>query len=129
MVARHSKSTKIFKVTPQDILARHTPEVRRLVNRLREVVKTTVPGVLEKAYPVWRGIGYRHPESGYFCGIFPQKDFVKVGFEFGAFLPDPDGILTSGGRQVKYVEVKSLKEIPVSSLRNLLRCAVKLRRF
>jgi hypothetical protein len=27
---------------------------------------------------VWRGIGYRHPDAGYFCGIFPFKTHVGL---------------------------------------------------
>ena len=57
---------------PNDILARHTPQVRELVQRLRELVLATVPNAEEIAYPVWKGLGYHHPEGGYFCGVFPH---------------------------------------------------------
>ena len=57
----------------------------------------TTPEAVEKAYPSWHGIGYRLPESGYFCGICPLADSVKLGFEFGVLLPDPQGLLEGQG--------------------------------
>jgi len=75
----------------ENILESHDPEVRALVEHLRKIIRETVPDATESAHPVWHSIGYRHPESGYFCGIFPQNDGVNLAFEFGVLLPDPGG--------------------------------------
>ena len=113
-------------VKPQDILAEHTPEVRALAESLRRLILETLPNVLEVAYPVWHGIGYRHPESGYLCGIFPQQDSVKLGFEFGVLLPDSDGLLEGAGKQVRYVTIRESKDIRVDAIKRLLRAAIDL---
>ena len=60
-----------------DILESHNPDVRALVERLRKIILDTVPDAMESAHPVWHSIGYRHPESGYFCGIFPTTTSPK----------------------------------------------------
>jgi len=114
-------------VAPEDILAPHTPAVRTLCERLRRHVSKTIPDADEVAYPVWHAIGYRHPEAGYFCGIFPYTDHVKLYFEFGVMLDDPDGLLEGEGKQTRYVYVKSAKDIRVGSLEQLLQQATSLR--
>jgi len=122
-----SKRARTRSVTPEDILARHTPAVRKLSERLRRLVIKTIPDADEVAYPVWHGIGYRHPEVGYFCGIFPYEDHVKLYFEFGVMFDDPDGLLEGEGKQTRYVYVKSPKDIRVGSLEQLLQQATSLR--
>lgn len=113
-------------VKPEQILEGHTPQIRALAERLRRIILETVPDAVEAAYPVWRGIGYRHSESGYFCGIFPQKNSVKLGFEYGVLLPDPDGLLRGSGKQVRYLVFKEAKEIQVSAIKKLIRAAIRL---
>ena len=61
------------EITPDHILIGYSPRVQALAARLRNLVRETVPDAAERAYPVWRGIGFRNPESGYFCGIFPKR--------------------------------------------------------
>ena len=112
--------------SPDDILAQDTPQVRELVQRLRELVVATVPNAKEIAYPVWKGLGYHHPEGGYFCGVFPQGDGVKLGFEFGVLLSDPDGVLEGTGKQVRYVVIKEGQAIPEDAIKRLLEAAVGL---
>jgi len=111
-------------IKPEDILAGHTPEVQAVAESLRKLVKEAVPEAIEKAYPGWHGIGYRHPQSGYFCAIFPQKDSVKLGFERGVLLPDPDGLFEGAGSQVRYVHVKDRRDLRVEAIRKLLRAAI-----
>ncbi len=126
MKKRISSRKSANNVKPEDILAEHTPEVCALAEFLRKLIRETVPDAIESAYPVWHGIGYRHPESGYFCGIFPQKNGVKLGFEFGVLLPDPDGLFEGTGKQVRYVNIKDNKDIRVRAIKKLLLVAITL---
>jgi len=112
--------------TIEDILDSHNPEVRALVERLRKIIRDTVPTSTESAHPVWHSIGYRHPESGYFCGIFPQNDGVDLAFEFGVLLPDPDGLLDGDSKQVRYVRIRRDRDIRVRALKKLLLAAIDL---
>ena len=110
----------------EKLLRDHNPEVRALVEQLRALVRTTVPTAVEKANPVWRSLNYHHPECGYFCGLFPQQNGVNLAFEFGVLLPDPDGLLEGDGKQVRYVRVKTSKDIRTRALRKLLLAALAL---
>ncbi len=113
----------------EQFLAGYPPPMQRLIERLRKLVKATVPEATERVYPIWRGIGYRHPTAGYFCGIFPSRDIVRLGFEYGVWLSDPDRLLRPGptqGKKVRYVEITSLRDVPRKSLATLLRAAVQV---
>lgn len=114
--------------TPDHILLGHRPRVQALAARLRQIVQESVPEAIEKAYPVWHGIGYRHAESGYFCGIFPQKDSVRLLFEHGASLADPDCLLEGDGKQTRYVQVRRQQDIRVRPIKRLIRAALAYKR-
>ena len=102
------------------------PEVREICDALRSLVRATAPEAKEVPYPSWHGIGYRHPQSGYFCAIFPQEDYVKLGFEYGVLLPDPDGLLEGTGKQVRYVMIHQLADIHAGAIRDLIVAALSL---
>jgi hypothetical protein len=113
-------------LTPEHILTGHTPEVREICERLRSLVRNAVPEASEAAYPTWHGIGYRHPQSGYFCAIFPHHNQVKLGFEYGILLPDPEGLLSGKGKQVRYVLISQLADIRPEAINDLIHAAISL---
>ena len=113
--------------TPEQILRDHSPDVREIAQCLRTLIGATLPEAMERAYPGWHGIGYRHPSAGYIGAIFPLQDRVKLGFEHGARLPDPAGILTGDGKQLRYVELLPGADINEQAIRALLLDAVALR--
>jgi hypothetical protein len=67
------------------------------------------PDLSERLYPGWRGVGYRHPEAGYVCGLFPQPDGeLRLLFEHGATIADPEGVLEGPGTQTRYIIAREL---------------------
>jgi hypothetical protein len=111
-------------LTPSELLAGFPSSVQALVGKLRKIVMKTVPTATERVYPVWRAIGYREPQAGYFCGIFPYRDHVKIYLEHGASLPDPDELLEGDGRQTRYVMIRTARDIRPPALQRLLVRAV-----
>jgi len=113
-------------LTPAALLQPFPPRVRALANRLRSIVKKAAPSLKEAAYPGWKAVGFRHGEAGYICGVFPSAAGVRLIFEHGAGLRDPDGLLEGGGRvkQVRYVTVRSAGDIKVRAVTRLVRAAV-----
>lgn len=118
------RAQQVYQV--EGLLAGHTADVVALVECLRHLIRATVSEAVEKAYPRWHGIGYTHPQVGYFCAIFPEKTGVKLGFEFGVLLLDPARMLTGSGKQVRYVEIRRLEELPVVAIEALLQAACAL---
>lgn len=115
------------RTSPDEILAEHSADVRRPAAYLRALVLEVVPGASERAYPGWHGIGYRHPRAGYFAGIFPREQTVRLLFEWGALLQDEDGVLQRGGKQTRYGEWTTPEEVPREAMTRLLLEALSIR--
>ena len=118
------------KITPEQLLADYPPEIQSLANRLRQLVKEVLPEAEERTYPGWRAVGYRHPQAGYIGGIFLNSNMVRLGFEFGAMLPDPQGRLKPGpssSKQVRYLEIREAAGLRPEVIREYLLAAVELR--
>ena len=119
-------SKRNTNLRPEDILLDHRPGVRELAEQLRGIILAAAPEASETAYPTWHAIGYRHPRAGYFCGIFPQVESVRLIFEFGVLLPDPGRVLEGSGKQVRYVEIREGDPVPVEAIREFLEAALSL---
>lgn len=101
------------------------PNVVEIVHRLRAIVKRALPDATERVYPGWRLIGYRalhgHGKRDVYVGfIAPLRDSVRLGFERGVRMHDPNKLLRGDGTQVRYVEVLSLDDIDDSALIELV---------
>ena len=100
--------------------------VQAIANAVRDVVRRAIPSAYEVGYPGWKAIGFRDPQSGYFCGLFPKEDQVLLAFERGADLADPDRLFAPRRnlRQVRMVEVRTVAAAKRPALRRLLERAV-----
>ena len=114
-------------IRPQDIINEHLPHVQKITQQLRKLIKQTIPEASEKAYPTWHGIGYRHPKAGYFVGIFPKTESVKIYFEHGDLLKDEDGLFTGGGKQTRQIEFRKIEDLKPNPLKKLLKSATRLK--
>lgn len=98
-------------VRPEDILAQHPQAIRELAARIRAIVGEVIPNRTERAYSGWHGIGFRHPQAGYFCGLFPSDEQIKIVFEHGRVLSDPAGILQGDTNQTRHITLSSKAEL------------------
>lgn len=108
------------------LLADYPPAVADLTRRLRAAVLSAVPDATERVYLGWRGIGFHHPDAGYVCAIFPGADRVRVGFERGHLLDDPDQLLEGTGTRVRYLTVTAWDPDLTATLEVLLDQAISL---
>jgi hypothetical protein len=102
------------KPTPDEFLSAFPPEIQKLANELRALVKETVPNVKEAVYTGWKLIGYRVKQGrrdAYFCFIAPFENRVMLGFEYGVQLFDPNLWLEGDGTQVRYLTVREQQDI------------------
>jgi hypothetical protein len=102
------------KPTPDEFLSTFPPEIQKLANELRALVKETVPNVKEAVYTGWKLIGYRVKQGrrdAYFCFIAPVENRLMLGFEYGIQLFDPGLRLEGDGTQVRYLTVRKEDDI------------------
>lgn len=114
-------------LTPEKLLERYPPGIQALTGQLRRLVMAAVPEAGEYVNAGWCAIAYRHPDAGYFCGLFPFADHVKLLFEHGVELDDPAGLLEGDGRQVRYIAMRKLADTRKRGIKPLLIAAVALR--
>jgi hypothetical protein len=56
-----------------------------------------------------------------------EADHIRIGFEWGTLLLDPSGLLEGAGSQVRYVPVRTAKQLQSRALAALLREAAAIR--
>lgn len=103
-----------------ELFDEHDPHVAGLARQVRNLLRDILPGCEERVYRGWHGIGYVHPDLGYLGGIFPRSDVVKLGFEQGEKLHDPDGRLERPGTRVAYLNLYSASDIDQGLIESFL---------
>ncbi len=71
---------------------------------MRRLILEITPDSWEAFRPGWRALVYRRKGVGYFCGLFPRADRVRLYFEYGVLLPDPARILQGETRQTRTID-------------------------
>jgi hypothetical protein len=110
------------QIPPELFLADYSPEIRDLAERLRAVVREAVPDAIERVRTGWRLIGYDIPvgrRTRYFAFVAPEPEHVHLGFEYGIWMTDPDGILLGAHldlRKVRFVTYLPGDVIPADVL-------------
>lgn len=113
----------------REFLADRHPEALELALWVREVVLAAEPDFRERVYHGWDGIGFRHPEAGFICAIYPRGVDVRLLFEHGARLDDPEGLLEGEGHQTRHVTVRAADDSLAEKLGHLVGDAVVERLF
>lgn len=110
--------------TPEDILAPLPEDVRALAGELRAMMRELVPDAMERANRGWNSVSYHDAQSGYFCGLFPRPPAVRLLFEHGAALPDPDRLLSGDTRQVRWIDLRPGDVVPHDGIARLVERAL-----
>jgi hypothetical protein len=92
----------------RDFLRDSHPGLAGLALWVREAVLAGEADLTERVYHGWDGIGFRHPDAGYVCAIYPreQEQEVRLLFEHGVRLDDPEGLLEGAGTQTRFIRVR-----------------------
>lgn len=119
-------------VPPDLFLAGYPARIREVAERLRGVVDEAVPEAIERVRTGWRLIGYDVPTgrgTRYFAFVAPEPEHVHLGFEYGAWMADPDGLLRGAHlslRKVRFVTYEPGEPIPTDALVRYTRDAAEL---
>ena len=105
------------------ILSAFSPTVQDLATRTRELIRDVYPNIVEVPWPKQRVIGYGvgpRKMSEHFCYIAVHKDHVNLGFNYGAELPDPEGLLEGPGKLLRHTKIATPEDLARPALRALL---------
>ena len=115
-------------MTVDEYLAPFSPQVQTLAHALRQRVQQILPMVEERPYAGWQIIGLRvhhcaplakrSAQMGY---LNAHENFMTIGFQFGALLPDPTQLLENENlKRVRFVTIRYLNDIQNPALANLI---------
>jgi hypothetical protein len=119
-------------IPPELFLEGYSPGIRSAAERLCAIVTEAVPDAIERVRPGWRVIGYDVPfgkRTRYFAFVAPEVEHVHLGFEYGAWMTDPDNLLRGAHlklRKVRFVTYEPGDPIPDSVLVEYTRDAARL---
>lgn len=96
------------QIPPEALLGDFPPIMQATAGALRRIVREAVPEALERVRVGWRLIGYDLPlrrYGVYFAYVAPEPIHVHLGFEWGVFMSDPQGLLQGEGvtKQVRWL--------------------------
>jgi hypothetical protein len=110
-------------------LAAYDPHIANLTLALREVVLEEAPGAIEslaKGYALAIGFSFTgKPMKDGFCHIVTYGGHVNLGFNRGALLPDPNGVLVGNGKSIRHITIGSEEELGRPLVRRYLQAAIE----
>ncbi len=116
--------------TFEDVLLGSTPQIAQISMRLRDRINEVYPDVTEVPRPGEQHAGYgigSKANTEIFAYICPLKEYVRLGFYYGGWLPDPAKLLVGEGKRLRHVKIYSLQEAERPEVADLIKAAVKER--
>lgn len=111
----------------EEMTAAFDPHVRDLASRTRSLIVDVYPEVVEVPWPRQNVAGYGigpKKMSEHFCYIALYKDHLNLGFNQGAELPDPEGLLEGPGKTLRHTKIAESEDLHSPALRRLLEAAL-----
>ncbi|HEX7721637.1 MAG TPA: DUF1801 domain-containing protein [Pyrinomonadaceae bacterium] len=112
-----------------NFLKPYDPEIRSLAVKLRALVLEEMGPCYENIYDAYSAVAIGYGTSDRLRdGIFHIAVFskhVNLGFNEGATLDDPKGILQGNGSQIRHITIKGVEDIKRPELRAYIRRAKK----
>jgi hypothetical protein len=109
-----------------EFLSKYDDEVFINATHLREVLFENLPDIVEQLDTSAKLIAYCYGQKyiELICVLIPSKKGLKLGFNRGVDLPDPDNLLEGTGKISRFVKIKSAEQINSLSLKRLLKTAL-----
>jgi hypothetical protein len=110
-------------------LAPYDPRIANLALALREIVLEEAPEAIESlvnGYAVAIGFSFTgKPLKDGFCHVVTYKNCVNLGFNRGALLADPDGVLEGSGKLIRHFRVHNHDALDRPLIRRFVRAAIE----
>lgn len=117
-------------LTPEILrfLQPYSDDIRELARGLRAVVLSEAAGATELVYDAYNAVAMGYTFTGRpsdaFCHVAVYSQWVNLGFNHGADLPDADGLLRGAGKRVRHLRIACAGDIEQPAIRAFLREAV-----
>ena len=114
--------------TIEDFLSNYDEKVFTHALLLHEIILSKLPDIIEEVDLTAKMIAYSYGRkySELICVLIPSKKGLKLGFNRGTELADPDKILEGTGKISRYVNIVSEQQIKSPAIKKLLSAALAL---
>jgi hypothetical protein len=109
------------------LLMRHSEAIQKLALSTRKVILEEAPAASEFIYEVYTiadHFTFTERPSDAFVFTTTHANWVNLGFNFGAYLPDPNGLLRGDGKLIRHVRIAQPADPETAGVRELLRAAI-----
>ena len=128
---RAANNARVQAVQPVDdqigfFLAGYPDGIVDIGQRLRRLVRGTMPGAHERLRSGWALIGFDIPlgkKTRYFAWIAPERKHIHLGFEYGVWMADPERVLEGAHiklKRVRYLTFEPGDKLDEPALRQLV---------
>ena len=110
------------------LLLPYGEEIQKLALAARKLVLEEAPGASEFVYEVYTiadHFSFTDRPSDAFVFTTTHADWINLGFNFGALLPDPDGLLRGDGKVIRHVRIAQEQDLSMPGVRELVRAAIE----
>jgi hypothetical protein len=109
--------------TFDDVTADRIPSVVELASAARALIREVDPAVVEVFWPRQGTVGFgvgpkKFTEHYAYLALHPRH--VNLGFNQGAELPDPAGLLGGPGAKLRHLKLTSVDQLAQPEIRELL---------
>jgi hypothetical protein len=112
----------------RDFVAKFSPEHQRLIRAARKVLRHRFAGAFELVYDNYNFfvIGYSPTErpSEAIVSLVGGTTGIAICFLHGAKLPDPERLLTGGGKQTRFLRLESATDLVRPAVETLIATAI-----
>jgi hypothetical protein len=112
-----------------EFLSAYDEQIVKLALAVRRFVLSESPRATETIYDAYNAVAMGYSFTGRlkesFCHVAVYAKHVNLGFNHGAELADPRGILQGNGKQIRHVTIREAADLKSADLTRLLRLAIK----
>ena len=110
-----------------ELLRPYGEAIQKLALAARKLVLEEAPQANEFVYEVYTiadHFAFTEKPSDAFVFTTTHTSWVNLGFNFGAVLPDPEGLLRGEGKFIRHVRIAKAEDLDAPGVRSLIRAAI-----
>ena len=107
----------------EDAMSEANDLVKAITDQLRQLILDVYPDAIELPWPKQHiasyGVGPKKMTE-HFCYIGVQRNYVNLGFYYGAQLSDPEQLLEGTGNNLMHIKIKTVHDVDRPSIRQMI---------
>ena len=110
------------------LLSPYPEAIQKLALAARKLILEEAPEASEFVYEVYtiaNHFSFTERPSDAFVFTTTHANWVNLGFNFGAVLPDPQALLRGDGKFIRHVRIAEAADLENTAVRELVRAAIE----